>query len=264
MSKFPSIFIAVLTLLILGCGKTYNITMPGLDEADKSLSEAASIIQQDIKMMHGAQYVGPAPLGTTPLMGTSIYRYTGEAEGAIKEISLKTGYAMKTTGKPHNQALMVKIYTVKPQTWFDTLQSIGTQLGDRADLHVDEGSRTITLAYGGLKKEPSPVVKKPIAKKASPKKKIVKKTPVKKQIIKKASPESLLVFKGDLSDCHLEIAKKLGYKAVVEGTRSDIPINLSSGQRTWTEIVNLINSKAKTASMFMDDANKTVVLKYWR
>lgn len=256
---FFGVILSFCTMGLVGCGsKTPEYVYLGRDDADKSLTNAAAMIQRDMRIMTD-EYEGSKP-GVVHTLSTKIsYRFTGEAKDMLADIAKKIQYKLKTTGKEGNQALVVKIYTAEPQSYFDILQSAGTQLDNRADIQVDDRTQTITLAYGGLKKNIVPTIKK-----STPLKKVgsVKSAP--KKVVQKNNVKQLLIHKGDIKEAHQKIASGLGYVAKVEGTPTAIPVNLASGTRSWPEIVDIINKHMKTANLFINHADKTVVLKYWR
>ena len=267
--------IIIMTMVMSGCaGMGKNTVIGGSpDPADVTLSQAASEIQRDMRKLSAGSYSAGPALPSAPassgLMSRVDYRYTGEVETFLKDAASKTGYEYKVTGKPGNQALVVKLYTLDKQSWFELLQNAGVQLGSRADIHVDDTAKTLTLAYGGIAKDTPPTIKG--AQEKAPKGKsqpsrVATPRPAPQAPAQKAEAknEQLLVWKGDIAGALPIIAGKLGYTYRTEGPAAPIQVNIASGGRTWEQITALLNDKMKFANLFIDHTNRVVVLKYWK
>ena len=66
----------------------------------------------------------------------------------------------------------------------------------------------------------------------------------------------------DVAGAHKQIASKLGYKTKVVGSPVKVPVNIASGTRSWSEIIDLLNVKMKDAKFVVDDATETIILRY--
>lgn len=144
--------IFVAGMLVAGCAEKQPVVENEvvIDPADTALSRAASEIQRDLRMLaeseHGTPYIGEPQ----SLSKTAKYRFTGEIEDLVRDVGRNIGYNTEFSGKPPSQAIMVTIHTNEPQTWFSILQSAGTQAGDRANITVNDVTRTVTLSYDGI------------------------------------------------------------------------------------------------------------------
>ena len=242
-----NIVVLMMILLVCGCAVKKKPQEPEIVEipAETALSKAAEEIQRDLLMLMGDRYAALEPNAVAALTASTSYRFTGELEDLVKDVARRIGYKSEFTGRIPSQAIVVTIYSIQPMSWFHILQSAGTQAGDRADLIVDARNRTITVAYDGINKPSSPKVGKG-------------------DRMQKPSKRNLLNYRGDAAGVHKEIARKLGYKTKVVGNSVKIPINISSGTRSWEEIIDILNVKMKEkgAGFIVDDASETVILRY--
>lgn len=240
------VFSVMLVMACLLCGCAVKKKAPPAPEpeipAETALSKAADEIQRDLRMLIGDREADLNPSAVAALTASSSYRFTGELEDLAKDVAKRIGYKADFTGKVPSQAIIVTIYSIEPLSWFHILQSAGTQAGDRADLIVNARTKTITVAYGGIN---------------SPK---FSKTSKGERASK--SKKNLLVYRGDISGAHKKIAQKLGYRARTVGTPKRGSVNISSGNRSWNEIIDLINMKNGVALITVDDASETVILTY--
>lgn len=256
------------------------------DPADMALAKAAAAIQKDLRMLAEDEYAGPIPEGGHALQTLVEFKFTGELEDLVREVGRKIGYNVRFTGKRPTRAIMVSVYSIEPITWFHVLQSAGVQAGNRANLEIDDATKSLIVSYGGINKPEPPKeqpkkparqqevkapervalpVQKPVntsAKLSLPAQAPKAVQPAPAQPVQTQAP--LLIYEGDIQGAQKAIAAKMGYAARIEGPVSRIPVSINSGQKGWAEIIDDFNRGSRFASIFVDHPGKTVILRFWK
>lgn len=244
MKRIAALCIPV--LLVSGCAVKRNIYDDlGVSRdrhVEDSITRAATEIRRDLRLLN------PEPVMPAPTQPEDTSLRTAAVEVFLKEIASKHQYSFRTLGRADNRVLTVKTFFPENTSLFNILSDVGAQLGTRADLHLDDNSRSIILTYKELKRD--------TAKMQDPKNE--PKAPAVPQ------KKELLNYRGDIAGVLPLIAGGLGYTYRADGPPSPIRINMRSGDRNWEQIVHMLNAKLKTADIFIDHKARVVVLKYWR
>lgn len=264
MKKTVPLCALVCVLMMFGCAPRKAVVQepPKADAADEALTKAAAAIHNDLRLLAADEYAGPVPPSSNTLASTTEMRFTGELEQLVQDVGRNVGYAVKTRGKRPIQAIIVTIYSIDPISWFHILQSAGVQAGDRAEIEIDEPKKTIWVSYGGIRSQ-APASGQ--ARKPAPVKKAGTVVPSKSQTTYKPTVRKTSMGRGvsgDIRQAAGEIAGGLGYASRIEGRPSAFPVSASAPD--WKSVAMAVNEKSPHATIFIDDVNRSVVLKYWK
>lgn len=299
-----------------------------VDPADTALSKAAAEIQRDLRMLAESGNEGRLPGAVQSLGGTANYRFNGEIEDLVRDVGRNIGYNVDFSGKAPSQAIMVSVYTDGPKPWFDVLQSAGVQAGDRANISVNDVTKTITLSYDGIdanapalaraaapartqaernngivqarkgqEKAAQQAMRRPVTAEAKTladlpgnEPKIVPVSSITvgqasgpasgiypvgspaPQVVPQAAqavqtpPASSGAFRyqGGVLGAQKELGRRLGYDLRSDGPVSDMPVNIDVPSGAWQDVANAMNQQLRDASIFVDPANRLVVLRFWK
>jgi len=150
--------ILLLALLVAACtpgqpirGKPQIVASP--DKTSLMLAEAADRASTALETLASVEQartpsVAVAPIDNAPveLKRAITVNWVGPVEPISKTLADRASYTFRTIGTPPPVPLVVNI-DVENKPVIEVLRSIGLQLGQRADLHVNAPAKVIELHY---------------------------------------------------------------------------------------------------------------------
>jgi len=121
------------------------------DRATRALESLAAVEQVRTPSAASAAMIPQAP---AELQKAVTFVWSGPVEPVARDLAAKAGYSFRTVGDVPVSPIVVTM-NVYNQPMIEVMRDIGLQMGSRADLRLDAGTRTVEIIYAPTVNQPT-------------------------------------------------------------------------------------------------------------